>query len=258
MGITIYFPDRGSLCRWLQQRAHLPSGYLVECFSEFEYGKREKSQLISNTAAYDSFLHSNTDGSGFLFGEGVYADFSMYESDVPKLSFTSRRLWYPLKCRTVTEKILEHAEEFFRFFEGHSGLYGFACLADERDARNCYQHDYWGYGKPSVMLMVGVDIHRYVPGLYWMNYFSDEYRERHNVDVEGIARTFGREVKRLARGVLLQLYDDPADWERYDDDVKRILDSSPNFFSMSRVPRPGKITPAELTDFTLEISRKWP
>ena len=80
-------------------------------------------------------------------------------------------------------------------------------MSDEYDAKNI-SHE--GGGTEAV----GVDVSRYLPGLYWLNFFGKPYCEL--IGLERLLDTPAHEVKGVDDGVLVRLSKDSREWERED------------------------------------------
>ena len=103
----------------------------------------------------------------------------------------------------------------------------------------------------------GRDHRRYVPGLYWLNYWSHGLIKLHGLDATLVATVLGGTVSPLAHGVLIQLYDRAADWQQRAPAVDAFLEASPNFFSMRRVKVPRLQTPMDTHKLT-KLAKDWP
>lgn len=84
-----------------------------------------------------------------------------------------------------------------------SPYYGHAETFEECEAKNI-SHDDGG------TQAVGVDVSRYLPGLYWLNFLGEPYCEL--IGTDRVLKTPCPEVRRVDRGVLLALGTDPRSW----------------------------------------------
>lgn len=82
-------------------------------------------------------------------------------------------------------------------------LFGFVCATDEYDAKNISTD---GGG----LRAIGVDIAKYLPGLYWLNFFGRPYKE---LITDGrLSSAPECEVSACGSGYILKLSDSPHDW----------------------------------------------
>jgi hypothetical protein len=94
--------------------------------------------------------------------------------------------------------------ELFRALCEHlSPWHGIAQMLDEFYAKNI-SHE--GGGTRAV----GRDISRYLPGLYWLNFFGRPYRDF--IGRERLLTAPAHEVKELDSGVLLSIHKDAKAW----------------------------------------------
>jgi hypothetical protein len=171
-----------------------------------------------------------------------------------------RAYWDIDVCGDVSQHwIAAHARALFLHFQGSPGYYGFACDHEEWLVRHRFGYDQWGTGRLSTC-PVGRDYARYVPGLYWLNYFSKEYMIDHKLDVEQLARYLRGTLEQLQNGVLLQLYNKPGQWEEYSEEVDQLLFHDQRFFSIKRIerPEPMSLSPPEFDDFAIRLGKEWP
>jgi hypothetical protein len=86
---------------------------------------------------------------------------------------------------------------------GLSPQHGHAEMFEEYEAKNI-SHDDGG------TQAVGVDVSRYLPGLYWLNFLGRAYCEL--IGTERVLTTPCPEVRPVDQGVLIALSTDPATW----------------------------------------------
>ena len=227
----------------------MPNGLDLVYFGDSEFPVRKPNYAMSDKKRFDEFLKRQGSG-GFLFGQGYSASF--YRSpNVP-----STIAFYPDEKKG--ESFCELAGAILRFFPARGATYGYACASEERRARNLVEYDLWGRGTKSTT-HVGTDIRRYIPGLYWLNYFANAYRELHPIDLEAIARETGGVLYALGGGYLLRLYRRPSDWRMHDDVVRRCMDANPHIFSRSQVDLlPPGLSPREYMERSGKLGREWP
>ena len=84
-----------------------------------------------------------------------------------------------------------------------SPLFGLACATEEYTAKNISTE---GGG----LRAIGIDIAKYLPGLYWLNFFGAPYGNL--IGEKRLASTAAYHVASCGSGYLLQLGPDPEDW----------------------------------------------
>ena len=82
-------------------------------------------------------------------------------------------------------------------------LFGFACAAEEYAAKNICTE---GGG----LRTIGTDIAKYLPGVYWLNFFGAPYGNL--IGEKRLAATAAHRVSSCGSGYLVQLGPDPEDW----------------------------------------------
>lgn len=235
---------RPEFVKWLLPT--IPPAFVPKYFSrsellrkhpEFELGNRKKLDHYLNTQSAYWF---HTDSLEFMFGD-VICD--RYEVSVSGRSLSDgRRLlegWIPvLDC---------------------GGLYyATGGTPAEFEHRNGWSLTYPD-GKVGAHGWVGRDYDRYVPGLYWLNYFSGEFAERHAIGFRPMQEEIGAEVQALSAGWMVRLYDAPEHWTKFKNTVDDYLFQTAGFFSKRRVVAPVAVdTPREALDILVEIGRAWP
>ncbi len=243
--MTFYFHDEGALRNWLLKAA--PSGQPCK-FNYFSTVQRPKStwRRISDVSAYRRFALEHG-YYGCLFGEGYHASFVFCHPRYSTLGLRDNRK------RSV---ILPKAEVIISSVSKYATSYGSACFEEEFEFRNYHCPE---AGKTSVS-MVGCDLRRYIPGLYWLNYFSNKLIEERSLDLEQIASLLDGQILHMEKGAILKLYDRPEDWFAKKDRVSKALLSIPGFFSMARVERAPKpdMTRREALEYQLRVAKAWP
>lgn len=81
-------------------------------------------------------------------------------------------------------------------------LYAHGHLIEEWDAKNM--------SRDSGMMAIGADVCRYLPGLYWLNYFGEPYCDL--IGRECLLDAPAFESKPLGSGVLMLVEEDPESW----------------------------------------------
>jgi hypothetical protein len=96
------------------------------------------------------------------------------------------------------------AQECLQHCSSLDPLFGFACTTDEYYAKNISTD---GGG----LRAIGVDIAKYLPGLYWLNFFGRPYKDL--ITDARLASAPECEVSARRSGYLLKLSDSPHDWK---------------------------------------------
>ncbi len=104
----------------------------------------------------------------------------------------------------------------------------------------------------------GRDYTRYIPGLYWRNYFSHQYAEEHGLDVTGLAARMNWKLSEMSGGWLLHLYDSPEAWRDEAQKVDDFLFDTPGFFSKRRLEVPASVSPRQTAALVERLGREWP
>ena len=100
---------------------------------------------------------------------------------------------------------------------------------------------------------IGVDMSRYLPGLYWLNWFGAPYCEL--MGRERLLSAPAFDAIALGDGVLLQVDERPDDWDSSDTRYARVLEHVGDRYFFLR-NNPGRRTVAP--DFGLEPLRRFP
>lgn len=240
-------------CRsWLLNGAPMPQGCEFRWF-EYRVGTRHP---IAARGSHWQELCENLRGDlqaenfwAYIFktrGESVELQFYFHEdADWPQLT------------RDDQGQVLCDFEEVLRHFAQFDVSYGSVFDYQELCHRNLFKYDYWGNGLFSTC-MIGEDISRYVPGLYWMNYLSRGFQKERKVDLRS-AIELANCVDEDERGVILKMFDHPFDWEQHTKSIDDVLAESQSFFSMRNVANPpDNLSLAEYSRFQRSISIDWP
>lgn len=95
-------------------------------------------------------------------------------------------------------------------------FYGFACASEEYRAKNIF-------AEGGAVRAIGINIARYLPGLYWLNFFGKPYVEM--IGMERILQAPAYRVARISSGCMLETAPRPDEWNRseYHTVVARVL-----------------------------------
>ena len=110
-----------------------------------------------------------------------------------------------------------------------------ACMADEFNAKNAVTED-GGYAG------IGRDLARYLPGVYWVNFYGQAYCDFTGRDRLLSAPAYA--TREVGGGVLVRLSERPQDWNtpEYKDRERRFLDhvGREHFFEREDPDKPTK------------------
>lgn len=153
--------------------------------------------------------------------------------------------------------LLRFSDDVIRALAEFRPLWGYACSwAETCDRHVCKVPVSWS-SRPCTV-PVGQDLTRYVPGLYWKNYFSREYLEQRGLAIEGIAEALDGRLQACGDGVVLTLYNSPADWKESSDRIDEFLLANPAFFSIRRICTRRVENTLEIHDYMKSITDRWP
>ena len=101
-------------------------------------------------------------------------------------------------------------------------------------AHSCEEYDYKNMWTEGGLWAIGRDISRYLPGIYWLNFFGKPYCDL--IGKEKLLTAPAHETKGIGSGVLLGLSADPFAWdtENYRQVENAVLDHSGERFFFSR------------------------
>ena len=185
----------------------------------------------------------------FLYGQGYHLSCMQFEATSGEVRIFS-------DCVPIGRALME---TWFPRLESCRLIYGWAALLPEEDQRNGYWVGRPSADRPKGHGWLGRDYRRYVPGLYWLNYFSHEYTRQRDIDVDWVASRTGGRLTPLTNGSLLDLYGDPEKWREKNELIADVLDSIPGFFSKRLAGIPESVPePTRLEDVMRELGKKWP
>jgi hypothetical protein len=121
--------------------------------------------------------------------------------------------------------------------ENLSPFHGDVHTVDEFDAKNM---SHAGGG----LAAIGVDVFKYLSGLYWMNFFGKPYCDLMGRDT--LLTAPAADVRAVNDGVLLRLTDNPRDWatEAYKTIERRVLEHiGPQYFFSRDDPNRKTVAP---------------
>ena len=119
---------------------------------------------------------------------------------------------------------------FPRLMEIFNPQYGYACMQGEYESKNISRE---GGG----MMAIGRDISKYLPGIYWLNFFGPEYSRL--IGKSTLLNAPAPVCQEIADGVLLCLDHDPESWatEAYRARETAVLEHiGPQYFFLRDAP----------------------
>lgn len=221
----------------------IPSGFEPEFFSASERLKRSEDYSMKNSRALCSAVVSNK--ARVFWGDGYVLHYSQcgYVGEECQLYAYSRRIGEEFVCKWIANitSLL---------------LYANAGAPAEYEHRNGYEFRIAPNGRCHGWF--GRDIRRYVPGLYWHNYFSDTFVTTHGIDLIRLATEFKSEYIQHNDGVFLKLYQHSNQWQDMASAVDSVISATRGFFSRRGLSIPiGVVSPEESLRITSELSGKW-
>lgn len=187
-------------------------------------------------------VESEQGGAIELSGRGI-----VVEIDLPTVDITFSTIDQLARC---SRGIIE-------YFQVHSVRFAIAACYDELYRRNLLKCVVPPARRPNTV-MLGTNIQRLIPGLYWLTYLSASYVADRDVNVVLIAAAAGGAVEHLEKGWLLQLYEHPGHWLAHDPVVTNALPENESFFCLDRLTTPPTLTAAEYMRLSEELQREYP
>jgi hypothetical protein len=110
-------------------------------------------------------------------------------------------------------------------------IFGFACVAEERERRNRITTK---LGANTIESWVGRDTRRYVPGLYWWTLLAASLAEQHGIPLSTIVGAAKEHIELEGNQHLLRFYEKPEDW-RSAAVVAKLYRSLPGVFDVEKL-----------------------
>lgn len=224
----------------------LPSAVRPTHFGESERIRRNPTNQLSDRKRFNHFVARHR-GGFFLYGTGFFVDITISTDVASKITF-----WGPRS----DPRFPDFGPAILTCFDAHGATYGFGCDWGEYRARNGYVIHYVDRGRSEGWC--GRDFRRYVPGLYWLNYFSDAYLERFPVDLPNVVSTLKAELLPAVSGKILRLYENPLDWEERCKDVADVIHRTDYVFSIRDVVIPTDLYQKDSLSPAASPAREWP
>ncbi|MCK6499053.1 MAG: hypothetical protein L6Q38_06185 [Nitrospira sp.] len=249
LNVDAYFTQAQAVWSWLDESmAELPEEIRPTHFGNEQRIRRKALNAIADRERFDHFRSKKQGGGFFLHGDRISVLLSPYPGAVPSSIWVSMSKGDP--------RFVRHASTFLASFARHGAVWGFAGEWDEYTARNQYRIVYVDRG--SCTGLVGRDFRRYVPGLYWLNYFSNDYVRRMEIEVEALAARLGGIVTPITEGKILRLYEAPSDWTARRREVEDVIHQTKNFFSIRNVHIPTNLAMVNPDGFRWSPVDQWP
>lgn len=143
-----------------------------------------------------------------------------------------------LRPRPEGYKYVEWARPAFRrFCETYAPLHAYGCMLEEFNHKNMFTD---GHEEA-----IGIDVKKYLPGLYWQNYFGKPYVEL--IGEEQLLTAPAPFIRKVKGGVWMEVHDTPSEWDTliYRRTVKEVIAHlGPEYFFDRFKPQPKTYAPA--------------
>ena len=242
-----YFDSRENAAAWLRSGLFsLPDPVFPTHFGESERTAKKRSNQVRDADAFGRFLKKHK-GGGFLFGNRLTIQVALYDNVPSEVAF-----WASENDATF----VQHAEAILETLDLCGVAYAHAGSSSEYAERNQYVIRFVDGG--CAFGFCGRDYNRYVPGIYWLNYFSLAYLRRMIIDLDGIGVDCDGTLVKMENGVLLRLYNKPTEWERCKAVVSALIDRLPNVFSIRDVEIPSGLYRKDSLSPEASPAQTWP
>jgi hypothetical protein len=208
--------------------------------------RRKATNTIAERERFTNFRDRHR-GGFCLYGDRIMIDLTSH-ARVPSSIYFSMTPEDP--------RLLNCSVQILESFSRCGAAWGFAGEWDEYAARNQFTIKY--VDKGSCQGFIGRDFRRYVPGLYWLNYFSNDYALKRAIDFAELASRLNATVVPLDNGTILRLYEKPADWRARQGEVADVIHQTKNFFSMRNVQIPTNLSQRNPEHFSWSPFTEWP
>lgn len=226
MEIAIYFETKDSLIDAIKSQTNDLPGNVALLHSGEDEGKVTERDITKNALAFDQFIGKNEAGF-FLYNDDakVLANVNLVGTGgYPSIEF--------MQEDSSCTLLLEHVDQIVSTFTHYGAFFIYACLDEERDAKNRNYNDLDGY---SVETWVGRDISKYIPGLYWVTWISDKYSSHLNIDIEEFVASVNEPAERLGNGYCIRLGDKPELWRDYLKKLSKLSRDRDYLFNIDKV-----------------------
>lgn len=209
-------PD--SIARATRRLLKLSGAASPSYFSASERVVRDRAHAVANGPALRAFLSTRREFTLATMA-GTW-DISEYSERRFKFTFYGRRTMLDAELASVVRRMAGCCE------------FAYACEDREERARNRVEVEL--SDGSSIESYAGVDLRRYLPGLYWITYVSRGQIRKRKIDVDALG---AQRVELLRTGVLLHMYEDRRDWRDHFVRIGKTLAQQDAFFSRDRLDR---------------------
>lgn len=226
MEIVIYFESKHSLIYAIKSQANDLSENIVLLHAGVDEGKITEKNITKKESALDHFIGQNEIGF-FLYSDDAKVLANVNFSGAggyPSIEFTQD----DSNCALL----LEYADQIINTFSCYGAFFIYACLDEERDAKNRVYTNIKGL---SIETWVGRNISKYIPGLYWKTWISDKYASHLNADIEGLVASINEPVEKMGNGYFIRLGDKPKSWKDYQKKLSKISRDREYLFNIDKV-----------------------
>lgn len=244
MSIRLYMQSAEDVWRWVRSAHKLPSEWGVKYYGDLDYTGDGRPLKMADRHGYEQYL-MQCENEIDLYSTLVWLSCDLSPPCGPVQSVYLRRGDHDIERWS---KVVIRAASLIRFFSSKGLRYASASRPDEYGRRNLFKYDVWGNGKASSS-PVGRDLNRYIPGIYWLTYFSYDLITERNISTEELVSLGARATQVDGCGMLIQFGDSPDDWEQYDDIISQYLRTDDRFFSVERIVAPPNMSPREYMEY---------
>ncbi len=234
--IRIVFETADALRNWLNSGVPLPSPLRLKTLGDRRGPRIEDSSFTQFVAQPAASLH----GSGFFV---YFQSYPPHRAEMTVYELTGA-------------KLARSGFDVLRFFSDRGMRFGCAALDGENQARNLFKQAVRGFG--GATSTIGRNCDQYVPGLYWLNYYSRAFAQQHNLNPSDLANATGGELIELTHGCVLRLYQSPGDWIDHEARMAGLLAVDRRFFSLLRIPPATNLGPREILLYLRHLGDQWP
>lgn len=215
--VGFYF-DKEKLDELLVALLRLPKQLRPEFFSESE-SLENKDFRADELSARLNFVRAHKNGFFLIAEEWVYQFFLANNRQT--------------RCIIHSDESIDEKEidALFDSIDCTRPAFGFACDREEYEHRNRLFHT---IGENNIETWVGRDIERYVPGLYWYTFLSNELADRHGISLAQLCEE-AINSKQLQSGNLLQFFEDHKRWLQHTERLDRLCESTEGLFSAKTI-----------------------
>ena len=243
MEIAIYFETKDSLIDAIISQTNDLPGKVALLHAGVDEGKVTERDITKNALAFDQFVDNNEVGF-FLYNYDakVLANVNLVGTGgYPSIEFMQE----DSSCTFLTGFVDQILDTFARY----GAFFIYACLDEERDAKNRIYNDLDGY---SVETWVGRDISKYIPGLYWITWISDKYASHLNIDIEEFAASVNDAIERLGDGYLIRLGNNPGSWKKNLKKLSKLSKDRDYLFNIDKVNISSAKTLVDIEDILFD------